>query len=412
MKRRSFVKLVSAVTVPLVLPGIGLSPGPKISDLRIILAQNPSGKQASHLQVRTEDGSMGVFGPLNKTVEKEVKAILPQSEKALMGKDAMDTGYGFNYLWNQLLPGKNLEDFSIGTDPLTGREIWGSLRQGRHSDTGNVITAFSALDNALWDLRGILANRPVYDLIGRVNRKTLQVYTRVGEGRDLAEARKLARELYDSGHNHQKWYFVFGPKDGENGLKQNIELVRVLREELGPDAILMLDNHSMRHEIGPKWVVRLAREIMPYNPFWLEEPTAPEDVEGYARIKGETGITVAGGEHHYTRWQILPLLERKCIDWVQSDPDWCGGISEWLEICNMVKQYPGVNIVPHCNNFMSNVQCVASQPVSLCPMVEYNSGNTKSKMSFRTRTLVPDREMIVTPLEPGLGPPLSNPLNN
>ncbi|MHC4074236.1 MAG: enolase C-terminal domain-like protein [Planctomycetota bacterium] len=192
--------------------------------------------------------------------------------------------------------------------------------------------------------------------------------------------------------------------DGPKGLRANMELVRVLREELGPDAVLMFDNHSMRYEIGGDWLISLARQMLPYKPFWIEEPTAPEDVEGYARVKGETGITVAGGEHHYTRWQIKPLLDRRCLDWVQSDPDWCGGISEWLRICSMVGKYPGVHVVPHSDHILTNCQCVASQSESLCPMVEYNSGQTKSKLSFRTRSLEPKMEILTIPDEPGLGP--------
>ena len=140
---------------------------------------------------------------------------------------------------------------------------------------------------------------------------------------------------------------------------------------------------------------------------WLEEPTAPEDIEGYARIKGETGITVAAGEHHFTRWQIKPLLDRKCLDWVQSDPDWCGGISEWIRIVDMTKQFRGIRIVPHCDNFMTNLQCVASQPESLCPLVEYNDTQTESKMNYRTRILRPVNEVIDVPREPGLGPDLT-----
>jgi L-alanine-DL-glutamate epimerase-like enolase superfamily enzyme len=298
-----------------------------------------------------------------------------------------------------------LSGYARGVDPIEGTEIWGTTRGGRHSETGLKIMALSAVDNALWDLRGKLAGLPAHRLMGEANRSRLRVYSRVGEGRDLAEARRTARERFEQGQRHQKWYFVHGPKDGKDGLRTCLELVRTLREEL-PDAELMFDNHSMRYEIGPDWVVELAKGMLEYKPFWLEEPTAPEDTEGYARIKGETGITVATGEHHFTRWQILPLLERKCIDWVQSDPDWCGGISEWLEICRMTEAHPGVHVVPHCDNFMTSVQCVASQPESLCPFAEYNDTQTERKMSFRTRTLRPEREEIETPPEPGLGPDL------
>ena len=72
----------------------------------------------------------------------------------------------------------------------------------------------------------------------------------------------------------------------------------------------------------------------------------------------------------------------------------------------MVKKYPGVKVVHHCDNFMTNVQCVASQPESLCPMVEYNDTQTERKMSFRTRILRPESEILKTPEEPGLGPDL------
>ena len=146
-----------------------------------------------------------------------------------------------------------------------------------------------------------------------------------------------------------------------------------------------------------------------YKPFWLEEPTAPEDTEGYARIKGESGLVIAAGEHHFTRHQIKRLLDRKCIDWVQSDPDWCGGISEWLRIAQMARSYSGVRVVPHCDNFMTNVQCVASQPASLCPLVEYNDTQTEQKMAYRTRILRPANEVLDTPPEPGLGPDLDRP---
>ncbi|TNF41317.1 MAG: mandelate racemase/muconate lactonizing enzyme family protein [Bacteroidetes bacterium] len=361
----------------------------------------------AHLEIESDSGKVGVFGTLGWGIPDQLNGLLPQLSKLLINKDPLNQKLEFATLWEGIYPNKPLIVYEKGIDPLTGQNIWGTTRGGRHSPTGLQIMTLSAVDNALWDLRGKILGQPVYRLAGKVNRPQLQVYSRVGEGNDLKEARRIARERYDMGQNHQKWYFVYGPKDGKEGMFKNLELVRTIREELGSDAKLMFDNHSMRYEVGPEWVVQLAKDMIQYNPFWLEEPTAPEDLEGYARIKGETGITIAGGEHHFTRWQIKPLLERKCIDWVQLDPDWCGGISEWLRACEMVKKYPGVKIVPHCDNFMTNVQCVASQPESLCPLVEYNDTQTERKMSFRTRILRPESEILKTPEEPGLGPDLN-----
>ncbi len=143
--------------------------------------------------------------------------------------------------------------------------------------------------------------------------------------------------------------------------------MRVLREEL-PDAMLMFDNHSIRHSDDVEYSLRLCKAVAPYKPFWIEEPICPEHVEGYARIKGETGLTIAGGEHWYTRWAVKPFLDRKCVDFVQSDPTWCGGISEWLKICELVRRYPGVKVVPHITSpWTVAPHCVASQPEELVP---------------------------------------------
>ena len=125
-----------------------------------------------------------------------------------------------------------------------------------------------------------------------------------------------------------------GPADGAEGLKQNIELVRALREELGADAMLMFDGiQYVWKSADLDYAIALAKGILPYKPHWLEEPLRPDDLEGYARLKGETGITLAAGEHWYTRWNVKPFLDRGIVSFVQSDPEWCGGISEWLEIC-------------------------------------------------------------------------------
>jgi len=407
--RREFIGAASAGIAATVLPdrlcGSEDFSSAKITKIEIVRYRGPK-RTAGHLEIVSDVGAVGRFGPLGWGIPDQFQAISGKVRNFLIEKDPLDRDIEFLALWEHLYPNRPLAAYAVGIDPLTRKKIWGKTRgdRQRHSRTGVVIMTLSAVDNALWDLRGKLLNRPVYRLIGPTNRRCVPVYTRVGEGRNLDEARKRARELYDRGAKQQKWYFVHAPSDGDKGIRANLELVRVLREELGPEAVLMFDNHSMRYEIGGDWLVSLAKRMLPYDPFWLEEPTAPDDVEGYARVKGETGITVAGGEHHYTRWQIKPLLERKCLDWVQSDPDWCGGISEWLRICNMARKYPGVHVVPHSDHILTNCQCVASQHRSLCPMVEYNSGQTKNKLSFRTRTIDPKREMLTIPDEPGLGP--------
>jgi L-alanine-DL-glutamate epimerase-like enolase superfamily enzyme len=189
--------------------------------------------------------------------------------------------------------------------------------------------------------------------------------------------------------------------DGPEGLKQNIELVRALREELGVEAVLMFDGiQYVWKSADLNYAIALAKGIMPYEPHWLEEPLRPDDLEGDARLKGETGITLASGEHWYTRWNVKPFLDRRIVSFVQSDPEWCGGI------CELAKGHPGVQVVPHGHHVLGASACVASQPESLCPMLEYM---VRSRIQFQhcqTRPLVAEAGTFVMPREPGLGPSL------
>jgi L-rhamnonate dehydratase len=286
---------------------------------------------------------------------------------------------------------------------LTGERIVNRAREGRHTKTGRVFMAFSTVDIALWDLRGKLLDQPAYQTMGDANRTELPVYWRPGEAdKGLDDARRRAHEAYDRGYVYQKWYFTKSAKDGVSGLKENIELVRVLREEL-PDAHLMFDNHSIRYFDDVDYSVELCKAIAPYRPFWIEEPICPEHVDGYARIKEESGVTIAGGEHWHTRWQVKPFLERKCVDYVQSDPVWCGGISEWLKICQLVGQYSGVKVVPHITSpWIAAPHCVASQPVELCPLLEYNYEGGRKALEDRMSQSPNGNVLMKMPNTPGI----------
>lgn len=360
--------------------------------------------------VQVSDGvaitaSNGVRGFFPRSGVSGVETLAPhlaRIRELLLGRDPLDRTLDSEMLWEAIYPGK-AKAFADGRDPLTGADIRNKIRSGRHTATGAVFIGFSNVDNALWDLRGKLLGQPAHCVIGTANRELVRVYWRPGEAKNgLAEARRQAREAFDKGYRFQKWFFKKGSKDGPAGMKENIELVRVLREEL-PSAELMFDNHSIRYEDDVAYSLELCRAIAIYKPYWIEEPICPEHVEGYARIKGETGVTLAGGEHWYTRWPVKAFLDRKCVDFVQSDPIWCGGISEWLKICSLVRQYPGVRVVPHITSpWLAAPHCVASQPEALCPLLEFNvEGGRKALEGAMTR--LPDAGMgLRMPTEPGL----------
>jgi L-alanine-DL-glutamate epimerase-like enolase superfamily enzyme len=312
------------------------------------------------------------------------------------------------WLWNSLFPDHPLDTFSDGVDPLTGENLWGTRRKRRHTPIGIVMMGISAVDNAIWDLRGKLAGKPVYRLLGG-ERESLAVYLSQTPSDDLAETSRRARSYFDEGFKAQKWFLRHGPPDGDSGFRFNVGVVESLRTELGAEAKLMFDfavGGRGRCDWDVPYAIRLAKAIEPFNPYWLEEPFSPEEIESYAKLHGETGIPLATGEHTYTRWNIKPFLDRKLVRFVQSDPEWCGGLSELLEIAALVRQYDGVRVIPHGHHVLAAANCVASQPESLCPMIEYGVTFTKARQAQRTRVLFPESGRLKMPTEPGLGPPI------
>jgi len=396
--RRSFLKAVSAATGGLAFfdgstcGEAAEAPIAKIRDFQV----------SDGVTIVADNGTTGSFKGSPSQDLNTLGSNVRRIRELLVDRTPVDRSLAGEMLWEAIYPGR-ARLYAEGRDPLTGDLILNKPRGGRHTDTGRIFMAFSTVDIALWDLRGKLLNQPAYRIMGNAGRTEVRVYWRPGEAnRGLDDARRRARDAYDRGYVFQKWYFTKAAKDGDSGMKDNIELVRVLREEL-PDAHLMFDNHSIRYYGDVDYSVKLCKAIAEYKPFWVEEPICPEHLDGYARIKQESGVTIAGGEHWHTRWQVKPFLERRCVDYVQADPIWCGGISEWLSICQLVRQYSGVKVVPHITSpWVVAPHCVASQLEQLCPLLEFNYEGGREALWGRMRRS-PDGYVVMTmPERPGV----------
>ncbi len=379
-----------------------------ISDVRVIRLRDKSGRGnvRPYLEIATDQGMCGISGELFMDTPRQLTELQPQLLKALRGRSPNSRDLNTTWLWNSLFPDRSLQSFAQGTDPLTGDQIWGTRRARRHTPTGTIMMSISAVDNALWDLRGKLAGEPVYRLLGGT-RTSLPVYLSQTPSDDLSETGRRARAFFDQGFTAQKWFLRHGPPDGEAGFRFNVGVVESLRNALGSEARLMFDfavGGRGRCDWDVPYAVRLAKAIEPFQPYWLEEPFSPEEIESYARLQGETGIPLATGEHTYTRWNIKPFLDRKLVRFVQSDPEWCGGLSELLEIALLVRQYDGVRLIPHGHHVLAASHFVASQAESLCPMIEYGVTFTKARQAQQQRVLFPEAGKLQMPTEPGLGP--------
>jgi L-rhamnonate dehydratase len=296
---------------------------------------------------------------------------------------------------------QQLVPFLIGKDALAVEALWDQLyRNNRHSRAGHYMMALSAVDNALWDLRGRYFKTPVYELLGGPTRKELRVYgSCLGFSVEKGKAGPKAKQLYDKGFHHQKWFMAYGPGSGRQGLKHSIELVEELRTALGENAQIMFDAY-MGWDLP--FTTEWCNAVEKYHPYFIEEAFPPDHLESFIQLRQNTTIPVATGEHFYSRWEVQNFLKAGAIQIVQADPEWCGGVSELVKICNLSSSY-GAKVIPHGHNIHAALHVVASQSPDTCPLVEYLINYMPQKLNFEKNALLTDNGILQLPKAPGFG---------
>lgn len=201
------------------------------------------------------------------------------------------------------------------------------------------------------------------------------------------------------GYRHQKWFLAYGPGDGPAGLKKNVELVRVLRESVGDDVELMFDAF-MGWTLD--YAIAWAKQVEQYRPRWIEEAFPPDKLEAFAALHRATSIPVASGEHFYGRYEAKRYLEAQAVSVVQSDPEWCGGLSELVKVCQIASVYDA-QVIPHGHSVHAALHVVAAQSPATCPMVEYLISKMRSYYFFEKRSLTPVQGKLELSDAPGFG---------
>ena len=204
----------------------------------------------------------------------------------------------------------------------------------RFGATGLTSVARSAIDLALWDLKGKLLDVPVYSLIGGPSRDAIDTYC---TSDDLDWALELGFSAFKiSNPVHHS--------EGMEGLDKLERKVAWARETVGDKADLMV-NPVMSFNV--EFAVRVFERLKPYRLRWIEEPLMPFDTDGLAQIKAAVPTQpIATGEDHHGRHSFRELIERRCVDFVQPDMRWTGGLSEVLKI-HTIAEAAGIATVPH-----------------------------------------------------------------
>ena len=203
-----------------------------------------------------------------------------------------------------------------------------------YGSQGMASYAISAVDLALWDLKGKVLNRPVYELLGGPQKEKIFCYATGFESAWYLEL----------GFRAMKLPFPYSPADGEEGLRKAEELVAAVRDQIGPDVALMLDCWMA---LDVDYTVRLAERLRPYRLRWIEDYLLPDDTEGFSQVRQRLPWqTLATGEHWYMPQSFARAANQRPVDILQPDPLWVGGISACLRICH-IAEAAGLEVIPH-----------------------------------------------------------------
>lgn len=296
-----------------------------------------------------------------------------------------------------------LRPLLLGADPLAGERLWDvAYRSAVHGRAGNGMLALSAVDCALWDIRGQHFGVPAHVLLGGPTRDRVPAYaSTLGDSLALDEVAERTRELRDRGFCGVKWFPRWGPNDGHAGVDQVVRLVTAAREAGGPDFEIMLDAWSS-WDIA--FTVAVARETEHLRLRWIEEPLLADDTAGYAALRRKIGshVQIAGGEHEYTRWGIARLLREDLLDLYQADPHWGGGISEMTRIAALVSA-GGRTFIPHGQSVQCNAALTFAASPALVPEMEFLLRLAPLYQHFLAEPIVVDAGAIRVPQTTGLG---------
>lgn len=331
---------------------------------------------------------------------------------------------------------KDLAPMILGMDAGANEVIWDKLFKASFWGVGNggvLMSAISAIDCAIWDVKAKAANLPLYKLLGGKHRDSLWCYASqlqfgwAAEGFNPAQAPsgeasfygEGARKAAAEGYTAVKANFLrFGadgkilPPSATTGrlsrslLKLAEKRIAAVRDAVGPDVEIIAENHAMTDAAT---AIQFARMAEQFDIMFLEEGTIPLNPAAMRKIAENTTIPLATGERTYTRWGFLPFFENQCLTVIQPDIGNCGGVTEGKKICDMAAIWD-VGVQAH----------VCSSPINLATSIhleaaipnftihEHHIGNTlPSCVEMGKYDYQPKNGHLEIPELPGIGQEVS-----
>lgn len=297
----------------------------------------------------------------------------------------------------------------IGEDPFDNEYIWQKMYRRSHAwgRKGIGMTAMSAIDIAIWDLMGKEVGKPVFKLLGGRTKEKIRCYASKLYGQPLDDLAREAQSYVDQGFDSVKMRFGWGPQGGPAGMKKNIDLVRTVREVIGPDRDLMCECYM---GWTFEYAKRMLRLLEPFNIRWLEEPVIADDIEGYKELRKLGVLPISGGEHEFTLAGFQQLVDQRAVDVIQYDTNRVGGITAARKINALAEAY-SIPVIPHAgqmHNYHLTMSTLASPMAEFFPVHDVEVGNELFYYIFKGDPQPENGFLQLDDNLPGLGIELSD----
>jgi galactonate dehydratase len=242
---------------------------------------------------------------------------------------------------------EDFREFVVGADPMQVEHIWQSMYVHSFYRAGPVMgSAMSAIDQALWDIRGKALGLPVYKLLGGpLDPRGVRGYYHADGVRTPEALARLRETAVQQGVScfktgipgYYEWI------DTRKKISAAVKSMQVLRESLGPDIDIAVDFHA---KTSPSVASVMVKEVEPLNLLFIEEPCPPENVQAMARIARRSTTPIATGERLVTHYGCRELIEMGAIDILQTDINHVGGITGLWKV-SQTAAVSGISMAPH-----------------------------------------------------------------